>query len=74
LALLATGLLWLVFHTVSGVAGLDVQYAAYLLVTLPYVVVLIGPAAAGGSRPVGIARSAERLTSAARAAPVSSAR
>jgi hypothetical protein len=35
LALLATGLLWLVFHTVSGVASLQVQFLAYLAVTLP---------------------------------------
>jgi hypothetical protein len=40
LALLATGLLWLVFHTVSGVAGLDVQFLAYTAVTVPFVVVL----------------------------------
>jgi len=43
LALLATGLLWLVFHTVSGVAGLNVQFAAYVAVTVPFVVVLLGP-------------------------------
>ncbi|HEY5317502.1 MAG TPA: hypothetical protein VIJ20_05945 [Solirubrobacteraceae bacterium] len=44
LALLATGLLWLVFHTVSGVAGLDVQFIAYLAVTMPFVAVLLRPA------------------------------
>jgi hypothetical protein len=51
LALLATGLLWLVFHTVSGVAGLDVQFFAYIAVTVPFVVVLerevLGRAAPG---------------------------
>jgi hypothetical protein len=44
LALLATGLLWLVFHTISGVAGLDVQFVAYLAVALPFVAILLGPA------------------------------
>jgi hypothetical protein len=41
LALLATGLLWLVFHTVSGVAGLSIQFAAYLAVTLPLLGLLV---------------------------------
>jgi hypothetical protein len=40
LALSAALLIWLVFHTVAGVAGLDAQFAAYLLVTLPFVVIL----------------------------------
>jgi hypothetical protein len=44
LALLTTGLLWLVFHTVSGVAGLDVQFVAYVAVTVPLAVVLLRPA------------------------------
>jgi hypothetical protein len=34
LALLATGLVWLVFHTVSGIASLNVQFAAYMAVAL----------------------------------------
>ncbi len=33
-ALLATGLAWLVFHTISGVASLNVQFAAYMAVAL----------------------------------------
>jgi hypothetical protein len=41
---LAAGLLWLIFHTVSGVADLSVQYAAYMLVTLPFVILLLKPA------------------------------
>jgi hypothetical protein len=44
LALLATGLLWLVFHTVSGVAGVNLQFVAYVAVTMPFVVLLLGPA------------------------------
>jgi hypothetical protein len=43
LALAATGLLWFVFHTVSGVAGLNVQFIAYVAVTIPLLVVLLGP-------------------------------
>jgi hypothetical protein len=50
LALLATGLLWLVFHTVSGVAGLSIQFAAYLAVTMP-LLALLGSAALGRSAP-----------------------
>jgi hypothetical protein len=41
LALLATGLLWFVFHTVSGLASLEVQFLAYLAVTLPLVAILV---------------------------------
>jgi hypothetical protein len=44
LALLTTGLLWLVFHTVSGIAGLSVQFATYVAVTLPLLVVVGRPA------------------------------
>jgi hypothetical protein len=51
LALLATGLLWLVFHTVSGVAGLSVQFATYVAVTLP-VLVIVGRPALGRTVPV----------------------
>jgi hypothetical protein len=50
LALLAAGLLWLVFHTISGIAGLWWQYAAYMLVTLPFVILLWRPATAGTPR------------------------
>jgi len=50
LALLAAGLLWLVFHTVSGIAGVSAQYAAYLVVTVPFVVLLVGPATVGALR------------------------
>jgi hypothetical protein len=46
LSLLAAGLMWLVFHTVSGVASLDVQFAAYLAIALPFVAIL-GSAVAG---------------------------
>jgi hypothetical protein len=41
LALLATGLMWFVFHTVSGIASLQVQFVAYLAVTLPLVAILV---------------------------------
>jgi hypothetical protein len=41
LALLATGLLWVVFHTVSGVASLNVQFLAYLAVALPLAAALV---------------------------------
>jgi hypothetical protein len=44
LALLTTGLLWVVFHTISGVSGLSVQFLAYLAVTLPLLVVIGRPA------------------------------
>jgi hypothetical protein len=49
-SLLAVGLLWLVFHTISGVGSLTVQYAAYMLVTVPFVIALLGPATAGTLR------------------------
>jgi hypothetical protein len=49
-ALLAAGLLWLVFHTISGIAGLSVQYVAYMLVTVPFAILLLGPATAGALR------------------------
>jgi hypothetical protein len=41
LALLATALLWFVFHTVSGVASLNVQFLAYLAVALPLTAALV---------------------------------
>jgi hypothetical protein len=41
LALLATGLLWVVFHTVSGAASLNVQFLAYLAVALPLTAALV---------------------------------
>jgi hypothetical protein len=41
LALLATGLVWLVFHTVSDIAGLDVQFLAYMAVALALMGALI---------------------------------
>lgn len=49
-AMLAAGLLWLVFHTVSGIAGLSVQYIAYGLVVVPFAILLMGPATAGALR------------------------
>jgi hypothetical protein len=50
LALLATGMLWLVFHTISGVASLSVQFATYVAVTLP-LLVIVGRAALGRTAP-----------------------
>jgi hypothetical protein len=41
LALLATGLLWFVFHMVSAVASLDAQFLAYLAVALGLVAALV---------------------------------
>jgi len=64
LALLTTGLLWLIFHTLSGVAGLDVQFVAYVAVTIPLAVVLIAPAlgrAACGRGRVAARRAAEPI-------------
>jgi uncharacterized integral membrane protein len=59
-ALLATGLLWLVFQ-VSGVAGVNVQFAAYVAVTVPLVVVLLGPAFGRGAvAPLGAPRGRRR--------------
>ncbi len=43
LSLLATGLLWLVFHTVAGVASLEVQFVAYVAVALPFLAALLAP-------------------------------
>ena len=43
-AMCATVGFWLVFHTISGVASLDVQFLTYLAVTLPLLVVLAPPA------------------------------
>jgi len=60
-ALLATGLLWLIFHTLSGIADLSVQYAAYLLVTVPLAILLFGAALGRGLRsPLAGPRSARR--------------
>ena len=56
------GLLWFVFHTVSGVASLEVQFLAYLAVPLPLVGILVSELV---PRPVWLGR-AERLSSAAR--------
>ena len=52
LALLATGLLWLVFHTISGVAGVNVQFAAYLAAMAPLAAVLGGAVLGRGYAPV----------------------
>jgi hypothetical protein len=49
-ALLGAGLLWLIFHTISGVAGLSLQFLAYTLVTVPCAVMLLGAATAGAVR------------------------
>jgi hypothetical protein len=51
LALLSTALLWLVFHTISGIADVNGQFTAYMAVTLPLVVVL-ARAACGRERAV----------------------
>ncbi len=59
--MLATGLLWLVFHTISGIGSLSVQYAAYMLVTVPFAILLSAPATAGALRwpTISLARSVE---------------
>ncbi len=44
LALVATAGFWLVFHTVSGIGSLDIQYLSYLAVALPLLGVLVRPA------------------------------
>jgi hypothetical protein len=44
LALAATLGFYAVFHTISGVASLDVQFAAYIAVALPLALALAGPA------------------------------
>jgi hypothetical protein len=41
LALLGTGLLWFLFHTVSAVASLDVQFVVYLAVALGLATALV---------------------------------
>jgi hypothetical protein len=60
LALLATGLLWSVFHTVSGVGSLDVQFVAYFAVVVPLAAILLGAAVgrAATGRPGLTARTA----------------
>jgi hypothetical protein len=74
-ALLAVGLLWLVFHTISGIGSLSVQYAAYMLVTVPFAIVLLGPATAGAARwpasgfPGGGVSSARLVSVAPRTSP-----
>jgi hypothetical protein len=50
LALLATILLWLVFHTVSGIAREHIQFVAYMAATLPFVAVLARSAYGDGRR------------------------
>ena len=42
-SLLATGLLWFVFHTVAGVASPEVQFVVYMAVTLPFLAALLAP-------------------------------
>lgn len=76
-ALLATGLLWLVFHTISGIGSPSLQYAAYMLVAVPFAVVLSGPATAGALRWPAISRwhsrSKAALPSRIRSAPAEEA-
>jgi hypothetical protein len=55
LGLLGTGLLWLVFHTVSGVASLEIQFLAYMAIALPMVAILL---AAVLARPIWLGRAA----------------
>jgi hypothetical protein len=62
LSLLAIAALLLVFNTISSLASLDVQYVAYLLITLPFVLVLIGPAL--GRSPRAARGAAARLATA----------
>jgi hypothetical protein len=65
-ALSATGLLWLIFHTLSGVADLSMQQAAYLLVTVPLAILLFGAARGRGLRsPLAGPRSTRRQLRAA---------
>jgi hypothetical protein len=47
-ALLAIAGFWVVFHPISTVAGLNLQYATYLAVSLPLLVYLIPPATGTG--------------------------
>jgi hypothetical protein len=42
IALFATGTIWLVFHTISGIAGTGVQFVAYMTATLPVAAILLG--------------------------------
>ncbi len=62
-AMAATFGFWLVFHTISGIASLDVQFAAYLAVIVPVVAVLI--ASATGRRPRMRSAAVERRLSVA---------
>jgi hypothetical protein len=50
-AMLAAGLLWLIFHTISGIASDSVQFLAYTAVTVPFATLLLGPASVGALRP-----------------------
>jgi hypothetical protein len=43
-ALLALAGFWLVFHTISGLGSLDLQFVAYLAVSLPLLMVVARPA------------------------------
>jgi hypothetical protein len=51
LALVATVGFWLVFHTISGIASLDVQFAAYMVLTLPLAAILGFAVLRGQTRP-----------------------
>lgn len=52
-AMAATFGFWFVFHTVSGVASLNVQFAAYLAVMVPVLAVVSAPATGRRSRAQG---------------------
>jgi len=55
LALLATALMWFVFHTISGIAGLEVQFLSYMAVALPLLAILVAEVL---PRPVWLGRAA----------------
>jgi hypothetical protein len=61
LALAATAAFWLVFHTISGVASLDLQFVAYLCVALPIGASLLRPAT-GMTRPLSAVNARHRLS------------
>lgn len=61
LALAATAAFWLVFHTISGVASLDLQFVAYLCVALPIGAFLLRPAT-GMTRPLSAVNARHRLS------------
>lgn len=54
LALLTTAGVWLSFHTVAGLASLDVQFLAYMAAVLPALVVLARAAFGVVGRPVPV--------------------